>query len=127
MASLCISWSVQAGIIAFKVPNSSFIFDLRLLSITLWAVFLAILLPATLVELGCFFPAVAGALEDNEGFLCEPLEPCCVWVLAESSEDCGFGFIWMMVRDLVGGGGKEKVGLDIDCDIFGRAEAPLLR
>lgn len=35
MASLCISWSVQAGIIAFSTPNSSFIFDLRLRSITL--------------------------------------------------------------------------------------------
>ena len=114
MASLCISWSVQAGIIAFKVPNSSFIFDLRLLSITLWAVFLAIFLPATLVELGCFFPAVAVAFEDAEVFLFEPLEPCCTVFLAESSEDCGFGFIWMMVRDLVGGGGKEKPGLDAD-------------
>ena len=87
------SWSVQAGIMAFKVPNSSFIFDLRLLSITLWAVFLAIFLPATLVELGCFFPAVAVALEDDEGFLSEPFEPCCVGVLVECSEDCGFGFI----------------------------------
>ena len=106
------SWSVQAGIMAFKVPNSSFIFDLRLLSITLWAVFLAIFLPATLVELGCFFPAVAVALEDDDGFLSEPFEPCCVGVLVDCSEDCGFGFICMMVRDLVGGGGKEKAGLD---------------
>ena len=105
------SWSVQAGIMAFKVPNSSFIFDLRLLSITLWAVFLAIFLPATLVELGCFFPAVAVALEDDDGFLSEPFEPCCAGVLVDCSEDCGFGFICMMVRDLVGGGGKEKAGL----------------
>ena len=114
MASLCISWSVQAGIIAFKVPNSSFILDLRLLSITLWAVFLAIFLPATLVELGCFFPAGAVALEDDEDFLFEPFELCCVEFLVEGSEDCGFGFIWIMVRDLVGGGGKENVGLDTD-------------
>lgn len=105
---------MQAGIIAFKVPNSSFIFDLRLLSITLWAVFLAIFLPATLVELGCFFPAVAEALEDAEVFLFETFAPCCIEVLTESSEDCGFGFIWMIVRDLVGGGGKEKPGLDAD-------------
>ena len=111
IASLCISWSVQAGIIAFKVPNSSFIFDLRLLSITLWAVFLAIFLPATLFELGCFFPAVVVVLED---FLFEPLVPCCIGVLDDSSEGCGFGFIWMMVRDLVGGGGKEKAGFDAD-------------
>lgn len=114
MASLCISWSVQAGIMAFKVPNSSFIFDLRLLSITLWAVFLAIFLPATLVELGCFFPAVAVTLEDAGGLLFELFEPCWVGVLADCSEGCGFGFIWMMVRDLVGGGGKEKTGLDTD-------------
>ena len=87
------SWSVQAGIMAFKVPNSSFIFDPRLLSITLWAVFLAIFLPATLVELGCFFPAVAVVLEDDEGFLSEALELCCVGVLVECSEDWGFGFI----------------------------------
>ena len=114
MASLCISWSVQAGIIAFKVPNSSFIFDLRLLSITLWAVFLAIFLPATLVELGCFFPAVAVTLEDAEGLLFAPFRLCWVGVLAECSEDWDFGFIWMMVRDLVGGGGKVKAGLDPD-------------
>lgn len=50
------SWSLQAGIIFFSTPNSSFIFDRRRLSMTLWAVFLAILLPAWPVELGCFFP-----------------------------------------------------------------------
>ena len=57
MASLCISWPVHAGIMPFRVANSSFILDLRLRSITLCAVFLAIFLPAALVELGGFFVA----------------------------------------------------------------------
>ena len=35
MASLCISWSLHAGIISFSTPNSSFILDLRLRSIRL--------------------------------------------------------------------------------------------
>lgn len=62
IASLCISCPVQAGIISFNVVNSSFILDLRLRSIKLCAVFLAIFLPAALVALGCFFlPPFAGA------------------------------------------------------------------
>lgn len=56
IASLCISWSLHAGIMSFKTANSSFIFDLRLRSMTLWAVFRAIFFPAALVELGCFLP-----------------------------------------------------------------------
>lgn len=51
---MCIS-PVQAGIMSFRTPNSSFILDLLLRSIKLCAVFLAILRPATLVEEGCFF------------------------------------------------------------------------
>ena len=105
---------MQAGIIAFKVPNSSFIFDLLLLSITLWAVFLAIFLPATLVELGCFFVAVAAVVEDVEALLFGPFGFCCVETFVECSEGWGFGFICMMVRDRVGGGGREKAGLDAD-------------
>ena len=105
---------MQAGIIAFKVPNSSFILDLLLLSITLWAVFLAIFLPATLVELGCFFAAVVAALEDVEVLLFAPFGFCCVETFSECSEGWGFGFICMMVRDRVGGGGREKAGPDAD-------------
>lgn len=54
MASLCIS-PVHAGIMLLSRENSSFILLLRLLSIRLCAVFLAIFLPAALVALGCFF------------------------------------------------------------------------
>jgi len=50
---------------SLSTPNSSFIFDLRLLSIRLWAVFRAILRPAALVELGCFlFPVVEDGVAD---------------------------------------------------------------
>lgn len=61
IASLCISCPWQAGIISFRVENSSFIFDLRRRSIKLCAVFLAIFRPAALVALGCFFLEPAGA------------------------------------------------------------------
>lgn len=66
------SWSVQAGIKALRTPNSSFIFDRRLRSMTLWAVFLAIFFPALLVELGGFLLPlfVFGA-----AFFVELLEP----------------------------------------------------
>ncbi len=53
MASLCIS-PVQAGIMPFSTANSSFILDLLRLSMRLWAVLLAIFLPAALVADGCF-------------------------------------------------------------------------
>ena len=53
MASLCIS-PVQAGTMSFSTANSSFILDLRRLSIRLWAVFLAALRPAALVAEACF-------------------------------------------------------------------------
>ena len=69
IASLCISWSLQAGIMFLSTPNSSFIFDRRLLSITLCAVFLAIFLPAWLVELGCLFGADLRAAEGSRGAL----------------------------------------------------------
>lgn len=51
MASLCISTPVQAGIIPFSTPNSSFILNLLRRSIKLWAVFLAIFLPTAVVGL----------------------------------------------------------------------------
>ena len=100
MASLCIS-PVQAGIISFKTPNSSFILDLRLLSIKLCAVFLAIFLPATDVLLGCFFfpfsgVAFAGAVT---------LLAASASIAGESASVC-LGFIWMIFLDRVGGGGN---------------------
>jgi len=107
MASLCISCPVQAGIISFSIPNSSFILDLLRLSIKLCAVFLAIFRPATLVELGCFrFDPAAGAL----GFGAT-LEASFLSRVSSLLASCAFGFMWMIFRDLVGGGGREKSSL----------------
>ena len=109
MASLCISSSLQAGIISLSTPNSSFIFDLRLRSIRLCAVFLAIFLPAMLVELGCFFLVTEADVVDDAGAgrLFDSFAVCFV----ECVEDCVVcwpGFICMIFLDLVGGGGNEK-------------------
>ena len=106
IANLCISWPLQAGIISFRVENSSFILDLRRRSIKLWAVFRAIFRPAALVALGCFFldaaavgPLVGGFLPFSRDLLAggEGLG----WV-------CALGFIWMILRVRVGGGGRPK-------------------
>lgn len=107
---------------AFKTPNSSFILDLLLRSITLCAVLRAIFLPATLVELGCLL-LVAFA------FLDEPAEPFEVGRFSAGGSFCvDFGFIWMMVLERVGGGGREKLGLVEDWMSFGAdADAVLLR
>ena len=96
MASLCIS-PVHAGIISLSTPNSSFILDLRRRSIRLWAVFLAILRPATLVAEGCFFL-------DAVTFPAAVLGPSAV--ASNCSSGCSRGFIWMIFRERVGGGGK---------------------
>lgn len=100
---MCISWSRQAGIISFKTPNSSFIFDLRRRSMRLWAVLRAIFFPATLVELGCFLGVV----------LAEPPPRLPVGPVGEVPKGVlvGPGFICMILRDLVGGGGREKSAL----------------
>ena len=76
----------------FKVANSSFIFDLLLRSITLWAVFLAIFLPAALVEVGCFF-VVAAALDPDRLRLFDPFAPGCDECFTFSGEGCDFGVI----------------------------------
>lgn len=132
MASLCIS-PVQAGIRPLRTANSSFILDRRRRSMRLCAVFRAIFRPAALVADGCFFfppvpdppPAVA--------FLFEPLAVAvvllllplllflavAVGVVADDDDvsdalDAFFlsswtrGFIWMILRDRVGGGGREN-------------------
>lgn len=85
MASLCIS-PVQAGIMALRTANSSFILLRLRLSIKLWAVFLASLRPAASVPpaLAALLP-VAGAplpvgITGMSGlFLGEPMFPsaCC--------------------------------------------------
>lgn len=101
MASLCIS-PVHAGIMSFKTPNSSFILDLLRRSIRLWAVFLAILRPATLVAEGCFF--LAGA-----ALLAAALGPSTT--TSGCSSGCSLGFICMILRERVGGGGRAKESL----------------
>lgn len=55
---------------SFNVPNSSFIFDRRRRSIRLCAVLRAILRPAALVALGCFFLVAeeAFALDSGDGW-----------------------------------------------------------
>ena len=99
IANLCISWSLQAGIISLSTPNSSFILDLRLRSIKLCAVFRAILRPAAVVLLACFFlpPAAFSA-----GAFASCFSGC-----ALGGSCASFGFICMILRDLVGGGGRE--------------------
>ena len=98
MASLCISWSLQAGIMSLRTPNSSFIFERRRRSMRLWAVFRAIFLPAALVDVGCFLP-----------FGVEVPEPFVVVGGMMGEGLARPGFIWMILRDLVGGGGREKL------------------
>lgn len=102
---------------SFKTPNSSFIFDLRLRSMTEWAVFLAIFFPAALVELGCFLPVTFAVMDDPVvPFLPLPLEVGRAAGMAlGSSAVFDFGFIWIILRERVGGGGKEKSGFaDVD-------------
>lgn len=97
IANLCIS-PVQAGIISFNTPNSSFILDLLLLSIKLCAVLRAIFLPATDVLLGCFFfpfssvPLLAEVVGGNS--------------IAGAISSVCLGFICIIFLDLVGGGGN---------------------
>lgn len=88
---------------SFNTPNSSFIFDLLRRSITEWAVFLAIFFPAALVELGGFLPGVdvlflPAFLETGRG----------VGGLPDSWAGFALGFICIILRDRVGGGGSEK-------------------
>jgi hypothetical protein len=85
---------------SFRTPNSSFIFDLRRRSIRLWAVLRAIFFPATLVELGCFLGVVPA--DPPPRLPIGPVGDVPEGVLA------GPGFICMILRDLVGGGGREK-------------------
>lgn len=125
IASLCISPS-QAGIMLLRTANSSFIFDLRRLSIRLCAVFLAILRPATLVADGCFFldktaslaagaaTVVAIVAPADATFLLEPVDALPAPAPADLTgllDSCVRGFIWMIFRDRVGGGGKANESL----------------
>lgn len=91
---------------SLSTANSSFIFDLRLRSITLCAVFLAIFFPATLVELGCFF--VVAFDDPGVPFLLEALGRAVCILEALEGFRVGGGFICMIFRERVGGGGNEK-------------------
>lgn len=97
----------------FNTANSSFIFDLRRLSIRLCAVFLAIFLPAALVAEGCFFFPEAVPVDACPAALLPPdaLAPELAFSagLSSSSSSSFLGFIWMIFLDLVGGGGSSNV------------------
>lgn len=130
IASLCIS-PVQAGIMLFSTANSSFILDLRRRSIKLWAVFLAILRPATLVADGCFFldeqeasletgtaaaaGGAAGAAVDFRLAVVGPPFPAGPAAASSGGlrASCVRGFIWMILRDRVGGGGSANESLGV--------------
>lgn len=90
---------------SLRTPNSSFIFDRLRRSIRLCAVFRAIFRPATLVDDGCFF--LVGVVF------------AAIWKssLKDSvtCSGCPRGFIWMIFRDLVGGGGKANASLVAVC------------
>lgn len=101
----------------FSTANSSFILDLRRLSIRLCAVFLAIFRPAALVADGCFF--LDGSLAAGPAALLFPAPLPLVDVVAGANagtvsavfffSSCIVrGFIWIILRDRVGGGGSAK-------------------
>lgn len=96
----------------FNTLNSSFIFDLRRRSMRLWAVFLAIFLPAALVADGCFFfDPPAGdcvAAEPPVAAAFALPGPFAVLGAVMSFPSWERGFTWMIFRDRVGGGGREN-------------------
>lgn len=91
---------------SFRTPNSSFILDLLRLSIRLCAVFRAIFRPATLVEEGCFFLVPAAFGVDDVSATSSGI-----------SSGCPRGFICMIFRDLVGGGGRAKASFEGACAV----------
>lgn len=114
IASLCIS-PVHAGIMLLRRANSSFILDLLLLSIRLCAVFLAIFLPAGV----CFFlapPVVAVGVADDAFVVVDswpvPVVESLEFGASGGAATTSRGFIWMILRDLVGGGGSAKSFFD---------------
>lgn len=108
---------VQAGIRPLSTANSSFILDLLLRSMRLCAVLRAILRPAALVAEVCFFLD-----PDSEALLLEvvPVPVVALAALAAADVDVvdsawAWGFIWMILRDLVGGGGKANASFCCCC------------
>lgn len=92
---------------SLRVANSSFIFDLRRRSIKLCAVLRAIFRPAALVALGCFFLEFEGAALLAEALLALSFVEA---LLLGGAAGLGWfwvlGFIWMILRVRVGGGGR---------------------
>src|SRR5271156_4676988 len=103
----------------FSTTNSSFIFDLLRRSIKLCAVLRAILRPATLVADGCFF-LFAGA---GPALAVGPLTTS-----PSKSTGCSpRGFICIILRERVGGGGKVKTSFALVCATEERRrEAPCI-
>ena len=100
----------------FKTANSSFILLRLLLSMRLWAVFLAILRPAAVVAVLCFFlPAptpLPGALVVSFAPATGALPAALLTALAAEPGlicSCWRGFIWMIFLERVGGGGRANV------------------
>lgn len=101
--------------------NSSFILLRLRLSIRLCAVFLAIFLPAALVELGCFFlPWVSAAGAAAAAALGVPapapepdlpalLLPFGVAAPVGEGDSCWRGLTWIIFLERVGGGGRAKL------------------
>lgn len=98
---------MQAGIISFNTPNSSFIFDLLRRSIKLCAVFLAIFRPATLVEEGSFLLEAFGV-----GLPLDLVFSTDVLIVSSARP---LGFICIIFRERVGGGGSAKDSLVVAC------------
>ena len=92
-----------------STPNSSFILLRRRRSIRLWAVLRAILRPAV-VPFFVLRGAVVGAVLEREAVV--------VAVVAASAflaDEVGIldrGFIWMILRERVGGGGSVDVAVE---------------
>jgi hypothetical protein len=109
---------VHAGIKLLSTANSSFILDRRRRSIRLCAVFRAIFLPAALVADGClrFVPAVAAVVECPAAAAPLPLPPlpAAAFELLDGASPLACssrGFIWMILRERVGGGGSANCSL----------------
>jgi hypothetical protein len=145
MASLCISWPSQAGIISFRTPNSSFILVRLRRSIRLWAVLRAIFRLAAVfgpaAEAFRRAPAVVvveevvaviwigmktllrvgtGAVGSSNMKAGEAADDMEIAAAGSSSSFWPRGFIWMIFLLLVGGGGT------VYAQLFRRVDAARL-
>jgi hypothetical protein len=101
----------------FRRANSSFILERRRRSIRLCAVFLAIFLPAALVLDGCFllFPEGVGGVPSGPAAAAWAAGDfdarALLAALEELMSSWGRGFICMILRERVGGGGRANWSL----------------